>query len=111
MMHVRWYLHQHITDIEETDKGVELLSRHVKVLFQAFQPCRTFQISAIPSANLRTITIRNITSVYLWASISLPVKEKTTDLHSLLSAEEQKKQPSNPTFAEAFSQVHARAER
>jgi len=49
IVHSRWYLHEYITNIEATDKSIELLSCHVKVLFQAFESRRPFQ----ESANLR----------------------------------------------------------
>ena len=72
-MYVRWYLHEYIADVEDTDESVELLPRHVKILFEAFQPCRPVQTSATLIADLPRNTIRDVASVYLRALISIPV--------------------------------------
>ena len=52
IMYARRYLHKNVTNIEATDKSVELLSFHVKVVLQAFESCGTLQASAISGIDL-----------------------------------------------------------
>ena len=46
-VYIRWYLDEKEANERNADQRIELIPRQFQILFQAIQPCRTFQVLTV----------------------------------------------------------------